>query len=105
MTLGSVETVDQLAGFDAETIGQPEDRRQPRLATAALDPADRGRMHSRGIGEAVLRDTLTRSKLAHPVAESSACAVGVVVERCGHVGSVAAPSRSDQSVSVGSAMV
>jgi hypothetical protein len=71
---------------------------QPRLAAAALDPADAGQVDAGGVGEAVLRETFPSRYLPHPVAESPAGALWVFVDRLGHRGSVAAPGRSDQSV-------
>lgn len=39
-----LKAVDELAGLDAETVGQVQHRRQPRLATAALQAADARRL-------------------------------------------------------------
>lgn len=93
-----VQTVDELAGFDAEAFCEFLDRRQPRLAAAALDPADAGQVDTRGVREAVLREAFPGAQLAHALAEGSAGAVGVLVDRLGHRESVAAPDRLDQSV-------
>lgn len=80
----SAKPVDQLAGFDAEPMRQLQDRGQPRLPTAALNPADRGRVDARRVRQPVLRNPFPRSQLTHPFPECSACSVGVFVERCGH---------------------
>jgi hypothetical protein len=39
-----VQPIGQLARFDAKTFGEFLDRRQPRLASATLDPADAGQV-------------------------------------------------------------
>lgn len=79
-----VEAVQQLARLDTEAVRQPQDRPQPRLASAPLDPADAGGVDTRGVGQVVLRDSFSRPQFAHAVAEGATGAVMVVVESGGH---------------------
>ena len=50
-----VQAVGEFAGLYAEALRQLQDRRQARLATASLDPADAGQVDTGGVGQAVLR--------------------------------------------------
>jgi hypothetical protein len=99
-----VQAVQKLPRLKAKAVSKPQNRVQLLLASATLKTTNARRVNVRLSRQVVLRDAFTPTKLAHPLAESSAGAVGVVVELC-HSGSVAAPDRSDQSIAAGSALV
>lgn len=50
----SVQAVGELTGFDPETLGQFEDRRQSRLAATALDPPDARQVDAGRVRQPVL---------------------------------------------------
>jgi hypothetical protein len=80
-----IEAVDQLAGLDPETLGEAQDRRQARLATATLEATDAGRVDAGGVGEDVLGDPFPCPQRTHPLSEGSAGDIGVFVDLAGHL--------------------